>query len=164
MSSWLYYTYWLTIMSVIYVVVVCCLIWTFNIVSLGPVQSLKQSCSFYVIFNFISKSIFNISNNYLTEVIYFRILSSLNLPAAIEDVSGTEVPASVVEKSQKVHELGGLQVLDQLLSDLPESLNRNKEILDEVKSNATTVTTTRTWHTVPEINTFTANGDKRNFL
>ena len=59
------------------------------------------------------------------------VLASLNLPAAIEDLSGTKVPASVLEKSAKVRELGGITLLGKLMTDLPELLQRNKEILDE---------------------------------
>ena len=61
------------------------------------------------------------------------ILASLNLPAAIEDVSGTDLPASVKEKVQKIQGMGGLTALNKLISDLPELLTRNKEILDEVR-------------------------------
>jgi len=59
------------------------------------------------------------------------ILASLNLPAAIEDVSGTDLPASVKEKVQKILSMGGLTALNTLISELPELLTRNKEILDE---------------------------------
>jgi len=54
------------------------------------------------------------------------------LPAAIEDVSGTDLPTSVKEKAQKIQEMGGLAGLDSLISELPELLSRNKDILDEV--------------------------------
>lgn len=56
----------------------------------------------------------------------------MNLPAAIEDVSGTDVPSSVKEKAEKIQSLGGLPALNGLIAELPELLNRNKEILDEV--------------------------------
>ncbi|CAL1536222.1 unnamed protein product [Lymnaea stagnalis] len=59
------------------------------------------------------------------------VLASLNLPAALEDLSGERVPQSLLEKAQQIQELGGLAKLDQLLSDLPELLTRNREILDE---------------------------------
>jgi len=61
-----------------------------------------------------------------------RILASLNLPAAIEDMGGSDVPTSVKDKAQKIQEQGGLTTLDSLISELPELLSRNKEILDEV--------------------------------
>merc|ERR1719210_820273 len=59
------------------------------------------------------------------------ILASLNLPASIEDLSGTTVPQSVLEKGSKLKELGGISLLMQLMTDLPALLTRNKEILDE---------------------------------
>nr|XP_006124065.1 programmed cell death 6-interacting protein isoform X2 [Pelodiscus sinensis] len=59
------------------------------------------------------------------------ILASLNLPAAIEDVSGDSVPQSILQKSKSVIEQGGIQTIDQLIKDLPELLQRNREILDE---------------------------------
>lgn len=62
------------------------------------------------------------------------MLASLNLPAAIEDVSGDTVPQSILNKSKAVIEQGGIQTVDQLIKDLPELLQRNKEILDEVSS------------------------------
>lgn len=62
----------------------------------------------------------------------FSVLASLNLPAALEDLSGERVPQSVLEKAQQIQELGGLTKLDKLMSDLPELLTRNREILDEV--------------------------------
>lgn len=62
------------------------------------------------------------------------MLASLNLPAAIEDVSGDTVPQSILNKSKAVIEQGGVQTIDQLIKDLPELLQRNKEILDEVSS------------------------------
>lgn len=59
------------------------------------------------------------------------VLASLNLPAAIEDVSGDSVPQSILQKSRAVIEQGGIQTIDQLIRDLPELLQRNREILDE---------------------------------
>ncbi|NXD07381.1 PDC6I protein, partial [Nothocercus nigrocapillus] len=59
------------------------------------------------------------------------VLASLNLPAAIEDVSGDTVPQSILTKSKSVIEQGGIQTIDQLIKDLPELLQRNREILDE---------------------------------
>ncbi|XP_077667207.1 programmed cell death 6-interacting protein isoform X3 [Eretmochelys imbricata] len=59
------------------------------------------------------------------------VLASLNLPAAIEDVSGDSVPQSILQKSKSVVEQGGIQTIDQLIKDLPELLQRNREILDE---------------------------------
>ncbi|XP_060678873.1 programmed cell death 6-interacting protein isoform X3 [Hemiscyllium ocellatum] len=59
------------------------------------------------------------------------VLASLNLPAAIEDVSGDDIPQSILDKSKAVIQQGGLQTMDQLIRDLPGLLQRNKEILDE---------------------------------
>ncbi|XP_074844296.1 programmed cell death 6-interacting protein isoform X2 [Carettochelys insculpta] len=59
------------------------------------------------------------------------VLASLNLPAAIEDVSGDSVPQSILQKSKSVIEQGGIQTIDQLIKDLPELLQRNREILNE---------------------------------
>ncbi|XP_073236659.1 programmed cell death 6-interacting protein-like [Porites lutea] len=59
------------------------------------------------------------------------VLASLNLPAAIEDLSGQTVPKSMLDKSAAVIEKGGLQALDTFMQDLPELLQRNREILDE---------------------------------
>uniref|UniRef100_A0A2H6N782 Programmed cell death 6-interacting protein n=2 Tax=Micrurus carvalhoi TaxID=3147026 RepID=A0A2H6N782_9SAUR len=59
------------------------------------------------------------------------VLASLNLPAAIEDVSGDSIPQSILQKSKAVIEQGGVEAIDQLMKDLPELLQRNREILDE---------------------------------
>lgn len=59
-------------------------------------------------------------------------MASLNLPAAIEDLSGEQVPKSVLEKAASVREKGGLGTIDHQLQALPDLLNRNREILDEV--------------------------------
>ena len=67
--------------------------------------------------------------------IYIRFLASLNLPAAIEDHGGRQVPPSVTEKSNEIKRQGGINTLDKMVNDLPESLQRNKEILDEVNRN-----------------------------
>jgi len=60
------------------------------------------------------------------------VLASLNLPAAIEDLSGSgAVPQSVLDKAAAVREKGGAAGLAKLINDLPVLLQRNKEILDE---------------------------------
>ena len=63
---------------------------------------------------------------------FFSFLASLNLPAALEDLSGEQVPKSVLEKAASVREKGGLGALDHQLQALPDLLDRNREILDEV--------------------------------
>lgn len=69
----------------------------------------------------------------LLTVVLFRFLASMNLPAAIEDSGGSKVPPSVLEKASEIKRQGGLNTLEKMINDLPESLTRNKEILDEVK-------------------------------
>ena len=60
------------------------------------------------------------------------ILASLNLPAALEDLSGATVPPSLLEKAEQIRQLGGIDGLRQKMNNLPDLLQRNKEILDEV--------------------------------
>ncbi|KAL1491587.1 hypothetical protein ABEB36_012162 [Hypothenemus hampei] len=60
------------------------------------------------------------------------ILASLNLPAAIEVTdSSTGLPPSILEKAQTVSSLGGIAALKKMIDELPESLKRNQDILDE---------------------------------
>ncbi|XP_034455456.1 programmed cell death 6-interacting protein isoform X2 [Hippoglossus hippoglossus] len=59
------------------------------------------------------------------------VLASLNLPAALEDLSGDSIPPSIAEKARSIVQQGGLQSIEQLIKDLPELLTRNREILDE---------------------------------
>ena len=61
-----------------------------------------------------------------------QLLSSMNLPAAIEDTGGAgAVPGSLISKANLVKEAGGMAALSKLIADLPELLTRNTEILDE---------------------------------
>jgi len=63
----------------------------------------------------------------------YSVLASLNLPAAIEDLSGSGgVPPSLLEKAATVRQNGGAAGLSRLINELPVLLQRNKEILDEV--------------------------------
>ncbi|CAF3340920.1 unnamed protein product [Rotaria sp. Silwood1] len=77
--------------------------------------------------------IMNIEVNRLREAtnVLNAVLASMNLPAAIEDSGGRQVPPSVSEKSNEIKRQGGINTLDKMINDLPESLQRNKEILDE---------------------------------
>ncbi|CAF0836314.1 unnamed protein product [Didymodactylos carnosus] len=77
--------------------------------------------------------IMNIEVNRLREAtnVLNSFLASLNLPAAIEDSGGRQVPASVLEKSNDVKRQGGINMLDKMINELPQLLTRNKEILDE---------------------------------
>ncbi|XP_077276281.1 programmed cell death 6-interacting protein-like protein AliX [Temnothorax americanus] len=59
------------------------------------------------------------------------VLASLNLPAAIEDTSGTEIPQSLLDKALYVRESGGIKALEESMRELPDLLQRNKELLDE---------------------------------
>ena len=59
-------------------------------------------------------------------------MSSLNLPAALEDISGSDVPASILEKSKTVIAKGGAAPIEQLFQELPDALSRNQDILTEV--------------------------------
>ena len=63
-----------------------------------------------------------------------RVLNSLNLPACIEEGGGDEVPKSLVEKGDTLREKGGVETLQKMISELPELLQRNKEILNEVST------------------------------
>lgn len=60
------------------------------------------------------------------------MLASLNLPAAIEDLSGASFPTSLLEKAQQLKRDGGVESLNKMMQDLPELLGRNREILNEV--------------------------------
>ncbi|CAK1578905.1 unnamed protein product [Parnassius mnemosyne] len=63
------------------------------------------------------------------------ILASLNLPACLESASGAEgsLPESIREKAAAVRAAGGLPALQALMAELPELLQRNKDILDETE-------------------------------
>ncbi|PNF20765.1 Programmed cell death 6-interacting protein [Cryptotermes secundus] len=61
------------------------------------------------------------------------VLASLNLPAALEDMSGNSLPQSLVDKAVSVRSNGGIQELERMMRELPDLLQRNKEILDETE-------------------------------
>ena len=68
----------------------------------------------------------------MTLVAVCSVLASLNMPAAIEDLSGSGgVPQSLLDKAATVRQNGGATGLAKLINDLPVLLQRNKEILDE---------------------------------
>ena len=53
----------------------------------------------------------------------------MNMPAALEDLTGKEIPVSLLEKSADLRGKGGLMVLRQMFDELPQLLQRNEEIL-----------------------------------
>ncbi|XP_017082947.2 programmed cell death 6-interacting protein [Drosophila eugracilis] len=62
------------------------------------------------------------------------VLASLNLPAAVETADGNSgLPPSLKDKAVEVRQKGGIENVQTLLKDLPELLNRNREILDETE-------------------------------
>ncbi|XP_045496335.1 programmed cell death 6-interacting protein [Colias croceus] len=61
------------------------------------------------------------------------IMASLNLPACIESPSGGGLPESIRSKARAVREAGGLAALQQLMADLPDLLQRNRDILNEAE-------------------------------
>ncbi|CAF1338613.1 unnamed protein product [Adineta steineri] len=77
--------------------------------------------------------IMNLEVNRLREAtnVLNSFLASLNLPAAIEDSGGRQIPPSLIEKANEIKRQGGISTLEKMVNELPTSLNRNKEILDE---------------------------------
>lgn len=61
------------------------------------------------------------------------VLASLNLPAALEDAPGVELPQSLQDKSKYVRQKGGIQYVSKLIHELPDLLKRNNEILNEIE-------------------------------
>jgi len=61
------------------------------------------------------------------------LLASLNLPAAIEDLSGggSAVPQSLLVKAGAVRRAGGIDHLVRLTNELPTLLQCNRQMLDE---------------------------------
>lgn len=71
-------------------------------------------------------------NDFDYGVFFHRCLASLNLPAALEDVKGVGMPQSLIDKSNSVRMNGGVQKLETMIRELPELLQRNEEIINEV--------------------------------
>ncbi|KAI1894230.1 hypothetical protein AGOR_G00113680 [Albula goreensis] len=59
------------------------------------------------------------------------VLASLNLPAALEDLSGDSIPQSILEKSRNIIQQGGVRDVEKLIKDLPSLLQKNRDILDK---------------------------------
>ncbi|RNA12130.1 programmed cell death 6-interacting [Brachionus plicatilis] len=61
-------------------------------------------------------------------------LTTWNLPAAIEDVGAkSQIPQSLIDKSQMIKDKGGIARIDSMAAELPPLLQRNTEILNETK-------------------------------
>ncbi|CAH2085902.1 unnamed protein product [Euphydryas editha] len=61
------------------------------------------------------------------------ILASLNLPACIETTGDAGLPESIREKAAAVRASGGPAALRGLMAELPDLLQRNREILTEAE-------------------------------
>lgn len=62
------------------------------------------------------------------------VLASLNLPACLDaGAEGGGVPASTLARAAAVRAAGGLPALRRLMAELPELLQRNRDILDEAR-------------------------------
>lgn len=61
------------------------------------------------------------------------VLASLNLPAAIEVTNAGALPPSLAEKAEEVRSGGGIGKVRSMVTELPELLVRNREILDETE-------------------------------
>lgn len=60
-------------------------------------------------------------------------MASLNLPAALEESAGESLPQSLKDKARAVRQSGGIEIIKELIGNLPSLLERNKEILDEAE-------------------------------
>ena len=65
----------------------------------------------------------------------FSVFASLNLPAAIDATSGNSLPQSLVDKASSIRDNGGIKELEKMIQELPDLLQRYKDILDEVMCN-----------------------------
>ncbi|XP_063368295.1 programmed cell death 6-interacting protein [Cydia amplana] len=61
------------------------------------------------------------------------ILASLNLPACVEEQDSGELPESIRSKAAAVRAAGGPGALRALMEELPQLLQRNRDILDEAE-------------------------------
>jgi programmed cell death 6-interacting protein len=59
-------------------------------------------------------------------------LVSYNLPAAIEDLGGDRVPSSLLAKAMEIRRLGGIEYLSRVSMELPQLLQLNKSVVEQV--------------------------------
>ncbi len=65
---------------------------------------------------------------------HLSALSTWNLPAAIEDVSSSsKIPQSILDKSQVIKDKGGIGKINSLMTQIPNLLQINQDILNETK-------------------------------
>lgn len=77
----------------------------------------------------VSSEVMKLRNS--TEILN-KTLVHLNLPAAIEIAVGSTLPRSILNKAKEIREKGGIENLRILIAELPKSLKRNNDVLDEV--------------------------------
>ena len=61
------------------------------------------------------------------------VLASLNLPASLEDKQGRDLPQSLREKAATIRAKGGIQYIEEHLTELPSLMQRNNEIFEETE-------------------------------
>ncbi|CBY10991.1 unnamed protein product [Oikopleura dioica] len=61
------------------------------------------------------------------------VLRTMHLPEAIEETSGSGVPRSVADKALDVRVKGGIDKIKSLSNNIPDSLQRNHDLLNEAK-------------------------------
>jgi programmed cell death 6-interacting protein len=62
------------------------------------------------------------------------VMISLNLPAAIQGSSSGKIPDELLQKAAKIRQLGGAEQLREAVYSLPDSAERNREILKQQQS------------------------------
>lgn len=61
------------------------------------------------------------------------VLRTMHLPEAIEETSGSGVPRSVADKALDVRVKGGIDKIKSMSNNIPDSLQRNHDLLNEAK-------------------------------
>ncbi len=91
-------------------------------------------------------------NDTLSKSVCVRVCVSVSLnftsSSSYLRAAGNKVPASLLEKAGRLRDEGGVGVINKLMSDLPELLNRNREILDVVRSSVNVLWTQSTFSVV----------------